>query len=167
MSDKRHCSVSAAELADKWDIGIDAAKQTLKVMTQLGIRHALHPLRRRYRTDYMSLRYNRLDTTFYTDTLFSKSVSLNMNNCAQIFTNGKYVRVFPMTSKANAGAALQALAEDIGIPNRLVSDGAKEMTKENTLFIKTCRHLRIAHRTTEPHSPWQNLAENKIGEVKR
>ena len=57
MSNQRHSTVNAEELSRKWGIGLETAKKTLKVTTQFGIRHALPPLRRRYRTDYMSLRY--------------------------------------------------------------------------------------------------------------
>jgi hypothetical protein len=66
-SDVRHSSVTAEELSRKWRIGLYTAKETLKVTTQFGIRHAVHPLRRRYRTDIMQMRLRRLNTTFYTD----------------------------------------------------------------------------------------------------
>ena len=58
MSDRRHSVVSAEELAKEWRIGINTAKLTLKATTQFGLRHALHSIHRRYRTDHMSLRYN-------------------------------------------------------------------------------------------------------------
>ena len=45
---QRHSSVNAEELARKWHIGLETARKTFKVTTQYGIRHALHPLRRRY-----------------------------------------------------------------------------------------------------------------------
>ena len=53
----RHSEITPKELARKWRIGLQAAKDTLKVTTQHGIRHAIHPLKRRYRTDHMSLSY--------------------------------------------------------------------------------------------------------------
>jgi hypothetical protein len=40
----RHIHVSAEEVAKKLRCGLDTAKQTLKVTTQRGVRHALHPL---------------------------------------------------------------------------------------------------------------------------
>ena len=39
-----HSQVTPENLAKKWNIGLDTAKKTLKVMTQNGVRHALHPL---------------------------------------------------------------------------------------------------------------------------
>jgi hypothetical protein len=42
---RRHSIVNAEELSRKWGIGLETAKKTLKVTTQYGIRHAIHPLR--------------------------------------------------------------------------------------------------------------------------
>jgi hypothetical protein len=78
------------------------------------------------------LHYRRLDTTFYSDTMFSKVKSLKGNICAQVFVAENFVRVHPMTTKADAGRALQVLAEDVGVPNNMVVDGAKEQTGANT-----------------------------------
>ena len=40
----RHTHVSAEEVANKLRCGLDTTKQSLKVTTQRGVRHALHPL---------------------------------------------------------------------------------------------------------------------------
>ena len=66
VSGQRHFVVSAEESGKKWHIGINTAKLTLKATTQFGLRHALHPIHRRYRTDHMSLRYNCPLTRLYT-----------------------------------------------------------------------------------------------------
>jgi hypothetical protein len=72
VSNRPHSVVSTEELAKKWRIGINTTKLTLKTTTQFGLRHALHPIHHRYRTDHMLLRYDRLNTTLYSDTLFAK-----------------------------------------------------------------------------------------------
>jgi hypothetical protein len=82
VSDRRHSVVSAEKLANKWQIGINTAKLTLKATTQFGLCHALHPIHRCYRSDHMSLRYNCLNTTLYSDTFFVKVKSLKGNKCA-------------------------------------------------------------------------------------
>jgi len=51
----RRSDISPEVLARQWGIGLATARQTLQVTTQAGIRHALHPLTRRYRTDTMAL----------------------------------------------------------------------------------------------------------------
>jgi hypothetical protein len=88
------------------------------------------------------LHYRRLDTTFYSNTMFSKIKSLKGNTCAQVFVAENFVQVHPMPTKADAGRALQVLAEDIGVLNHLVVDGAKEQTGGNTDFMKSVRWLK-------------------------
>jgi hypothetical protein len=68
----RHTALSIEEVSRKFGVGLETARQTLKVTTQNGIRHAVHPLSRRYRTDIMQSRQQRLNATFYTDTMFSQ-----------------------------------------------------------------------------------------------
>ena len=165
----RHSEITPKELARKWRIGLQAAKDTLKVTTQHGIRHAIHPLKRRYRTDHMSLSYRRLNTRMYSDTLFAKVTSLKGNTCAQVFTTSDigFIRVHPMNSKSHAGEALQSLAEDVGIPGEIVVDGAAEQVGPKSTFMKTVNYLRTKVKQTKPYSPWQNQAESAIRELKK
>ena len=165
----RHSAVTPEELASKWRIGLQAARDTLKVTTQHGVRHALHPLKRRYRTDNMSLAYKRLNSRFYSDTLFAKVKSTKVNTCAQVFAsdNIDFIHVHPMATKSMAGSALQAFADDVGIPNELVVDGAGEQVGPKSEFMKTVNFLRCRLKRTEPYSPWQNNAETAIRELKK
>ena len=82
ITNDRHHGVSPQLLAQKWGIGLEKAKATLKCTTQKVTRSATMPLHRRYRTDLMSQRLRRLSTTWYTDTLFAKEKSLVGNRCA-------------------------------------------------------------------------------------
>ena len=166
---QRHSEVNPEALAAKWKIGLQAAKDTLKVTTQYGIRHAVHPLKRRYRTDHMSLSYRQLNTKFYSDTLFAKVTSLKGNTCAQVFTTNDlgFIRVHPMSSESQAGEALKTLAEDVGIPNQKTVDGAAVQVGSKSDFMKTVNYLRIKIKQTEPYSPWQNQAESAIRELKK
>ena len=75
--------------------------------------------------------------------------------------------VHPITSKAQVGQALETFTDDVGIPAKLIFDGAGEQTGDNTDFQKTIRRLHINWRLTEPYSPWQNRAEDAIRELKR
>ena len=49
----RHNKLTPKYLAQKWNIGLNTAKKTIKVTTQLGVRLALVPLNKRYCTDMM------------------------------------------------------------------------------------------------------------------
>ena len=64
---ERHRLHTAQSIAEMWNIGLQKAKQTIEASTQNGIRSALMPLTRRYRSDRM---YNikRLRGRFATDT---------------------------------------------------------------------------------------------------
>jgi hypothetical protein len=75
---------------------------------------------------------------FYTDTMFSKVKSLNGNKCAQVCTNGRFTKVYPMESKSSVCIAdlLQDFTEDVGIPDTLVCDLATEQTGQNTPMMK-------------------------------
>ena len=96
----RRSAITAIELSKKCNIGLISAKQTLCVTRQKGIRNAIHPVQRRYRTKQAQLRYNQLGGRhgrFYTDTFFASIKSTRQNQMAQIFANDSgYVRVFPM-----------------------------------------------------------------------
>jgi hypothetical protein len=48
ISKTRHSVVSPENVARAWNIGIEKAKDTLRVTTQKGIRYAIHPIHRRY-----------------------------------------------------------------------------------------------------------------------
>ena len=123
ITDNRHHGMSPELLAQKWGIGIEKAKHTIRGTTQDSIRSAILPLTRRYRTDFMSQRLRRLSTAWYTDTLNSTQKSIIGNTCAQIFTDGKgFTYVHPMKSKAQSGEALHKVTIDIGVPNTLISD---------------------------------------------
>ena len=89
ITENRHHGVSPELLAQKWGVDVDKISNTLKRTTQNSIRSAILPLTRRYRTDFISQLLRRLNTTWYTDTLFSKQKSIIGNTCAQIFIDGK------------------------------------------------------------------------------
>jgi hypothetical protein len=55
VAKNRHSHVSAEEVAKRFRCGLETARRTLKTTTQNGIRHAIHPLTRRYRVDHLNL----------------------------------------------------------------------------------------------------------------
>ena len=166
-SNTRHTSVTPESLARSWMIGIDSAKRTLATTTQLAIRHAVHPLKRRYRTDLLSTRHRRLNIRIFSDTLFAGVQSLRGNTCAQIFSAENFIWIYPMKSKSQAGEALRTFIEEVGIPTTLVVDGANEQVGAKSGFFKTAQTYHVDLRQTEAYSPWQNRAEDAVREVKR
>jgi hypothetical protein len=156
-------------LSQRWGIGLQAAKDTLKVTTQKGIRHISGPLERRLRTRQAQLRYKQLSGRhgrFYTDTFFPSVSSISGKSMAQIYTNDiSFTKIYPMSSKSDTADTLLSLIHHVGIPSAIHSDDAKEITQGK--FRKLCNEYEIPVTTTEPYSPWQNRAEGAIRELKR
>jgi len=160
----RKSQVTPEELARKWNIGLETAKNTLRVTTQKGIRQSVHPITRRVRVDHLHLHRERLRGTWYVDTMQAKVTSLRGNKCANIFTNGKFTKVVPMESRAASGRSLGDFIDDVGVPEKLVTDGASEFTGKNTEFVKTARRNGTLLHTTEQGRKNQNhAAEREIG----
>jgi hypothetical protein len=85
---------------------------------------------------------------------------------AQIYTNDLgFTRVYPMKLKSQTHESLVAFIHEIGILSSLHSDDAKELMQGK--FKELCKQYHIPCTYTEPHSPWQNRAENAIRELKR
>ncbi len=144
FTSERHSSVMVENLSCKWNIGLETTKQTLQVTTQRGIKTAVHPLHRRYRADHLHLNRRRLNGDWFTDTLFSKVILIQGSMCAQVFNNGSFTTVHPLDSKAKVAQVLTNFADDVGIPNSLLSEGAPEIVKPRTNFMKEVNRLKIS-----------------------
>ena len=141
-SDERHFKASPDALFRKWNIGLEAARNTSRVTTQVGVRTAVRPITRRFRTDMMTLKYRRLNTTIHSDTMMSNVKSLKGNVCAQVFATENFVVVDPIPSKADAGKALKRFADDVGAPQVMVFDNAQEQLGKNSDFQKTLDYIK-------------------------
>ena len=163
----RHSDISAESLAKKWRIGIPQAVRTLRRTTQQGIRQAIHPITRRYRTDTLSMRYRRLRATFYTDTVPVNVKSIRQHTHFQTYTSENFVHVHPMRGEKEAAQSLLHLAQDVGIPAELKSDNAPLLTGPTSDFVKQAEFLRLKLTSTEPYTQRHNLSEGEIRVLKR
>jgi hypothetical protein len=81
-------------------VGLDTADRTLQATMQLAIRHAIHPIHRRFHTEVAQLRYPRLggvNGKFHTDTFFATTSSLSRCTMGQMFTNYvHFTKFYPM-----------------------------------------------------------------------
>jgi hypothetical protein len=139
LTSDRHSKVGPEELSRKWNIGLEMAKATLGMTTQHWVQTAVHPMSRWLRVDHLHLHRPRLKGTWYLDTLIAKVKLLLGNKCANVFTNGKYTKVVPMTSLKEAAESLIDFTDDVGIPETLVMDSVTEFTGKHTDFIKQAR----------------------------
>ncbi len=100
--------------------------------------------------------------------LYLKVISIQGNTCAQVFTNESFTTVHPLDSKAKVAQALTEFANDVGIPDSLLSDGAPEIFGPRTDFIKEVSRLKIKLKQSEVGQSNQNYAaEGEIGELKK
>jgi hypothetical protein len=85
--------MSAETLAKNWGIPLERAKRTLAVTTQRGLRirpSMLSMLTQRFKTNDRTLRYRRLNTVMFTDTLEAGTLSRRQNKYAQVLP---YLRI--------------------------------------------------------------------------
>ena len=81
--------------------------------------------------------------------MLSKVKSKLENTCTNVYTQGKFTRVIPMMSHKDAGKSLIEFTDDVGIPKRLITDGATEFTGKHTEFIKEAYQMCILLHMTE------------------
>jgi len=166
-SSDRRVDVTPQSLADRWMIGLKQAELTLKHTTQRYVRSALLPLSRRYKADRI-FHLPRLQGEWFTDTVFGRVTSRDGMTCGQIFANESYFATFyPMDKKSKAGDALRVFCNEFGIPNKLVHDGAKEMTGNKTEFQRQVIKHDIRSRQSEAEQHNQSPAEGVVREVRR
>ena len=160
----RHTRVNAENLARIWNTGLDSAKRTLQVTQQTGTRSAMGPLHQMLRVDHLDLHRPRLKILWFVDTLIAGIKSITQKTVANVFTQGKYVAVYPMLTKADAGISLVDFTDEVGIPHVLMTDLASEFSGQHTTFIKHCRRMRIQLNHKEKGRYNQNhAAEREIG----
>ena len=61
-----------------------------------------------------------------------KVKSIRGNKCANIFTQGKFSKVVPMTARSELGQPLVDFTDNVGISEHLVTNGAGEFTGRAT-----------------------------------
>ena len=71
----------------------------------------------------------------------SKVKSKLGNTCANVYTQGKFTQVVPMTSHKDAGKSLIDFTDDVGIPEWLITDGATEFIGKHTELIKEAHQM--------------------------
>ena len=97
--------------------------------------------------------------------MFSETKSIWGFKMTQVFTDGAgYDQFYPMERKDDMELTLTLFIQDAGIPPVLVSDNAPE--EIHGQIHETCQKYRIKQEQVVPHSPWQNLAEAAICEIK-
>ena len=67
---------------------------------------------------------------------------------------GKFTRVIPMMSHKDAGKSLIEFTDDVGIPERLITDGAMEFTGRHRICKRSMPYAHpITYNGTRPKEP--------------
>jgi hypothetical protein len=159
--------VSAKELLKVWKIDHNTAKRTLKVMSQRRKHEGDSTLSRNVSTNDRMIRYRRLNSHFFTDTMFvtKKATSTRGNTCMQLFISDKsYLSIFPMKSKSEFVDSLKLFVKEVGAPEALIVDPSGEQTSAKTK--QYCHLVGTTLRVLEEGTQWANRAELYIGILK-
>ncbi len=144
---------------------IPVVRKTLENTTQLASVQIAGRMRRHIKARFPALNVRRLDEKTYTDTFYSKVPSSRGNTCAQIFVSSSgFISVYPMRRESQFSDILLDEIRRNGAMKKLISDNARAQTSKKV--DKILRDYLIDSGTTEPHSPWQNIAERAIQHVK-
>ena len=158
--------VSPEVLSKLWCISDKLAEGAIEQNTQLCRHNSDNVLSRQYTTNDRMLRYKRLGSTFYTDTMFANEhKSSRQYTCCQVFVSDKgFVAVYPMQSQNEFPVALHWFCKQVGVPVDLIVDGHKAQTSSD---VKTfCHQVGTTLKILETGTPWANRAELYIGLLK-
>ena len=159
--------ISSETLSKLWNIREDLAQGAIDSTTQLNRQSADNTLSRNFSTNDRMLRYQRINSTFYTDTMFatSKAKSTRGNKCCQAFISDKgFMAVYPMKTPSQFEEALHLFCKEIGVPVTLVADPHPSQTKGSVR--RFCDQVGTTLRLLEKSTQWANRAELYIGLLK-
>eukprot|EP00537_Pseudo-nitzschia_pungens_P004804 CAMPEP_0172357040 /NCGR_PEP_ID=MMETSP1060-20121228/1427_1 /TAXON_ID=37318 /ORGANISM="Pseudo-nitzschia pungens, Strain cf. cingulata" /LENGTH=93 /DNA_ID=CAMNT_0013077513 /DNA_START=1 /DNA_END=282 /DNA_ORIENTATION=+ len=92
---------------------------------------------------------------------------MRQDSAAQVFSNGNsYEEFIPIQGKRQAYEGLKTFIHDVGIPEHLISDGAREQGAPGTYktpWNKVVSKHHIHQTFIQPRCPFQNRAELSIG----
>ena len=138
-------------------------KEMLKCTTleysSVTVENSINP-RDHYVPRFPALRPFRLTRLVYTDTFFPKVTSIRGYKCFQLFgiKHAQYIKCYLMQRKSQAITALHSFINDVGIPNEIRMDNAKEQG-HSEVWKKTCLLLHIKNSFTEADHQQQDYSE--------
>ena len=159
--------VKPSVLSKLWSITENLAEGAVEKNTQFSRMSAENILSRQLSSNDWMLRYRRIESTFYTDTMFATpdAKSPCQNTCCQVFVSDKgFVAIYPMKSQEEFKTALHWFCKQVEVPSTLVADGHKSQTSSSVKQI--CHQLGTTLRVLETGSPWTNRAELYISLLK-
>jgi hypothetical protein len=154
-------------LAKLWCINDKQAKAVIDSSTQLNRQSADNTLSRNFSTNDRMLRYRRINSVFFTDTMFvtKQAKSLRGYIACQVFVSDKgFIAVYPMFKASNFEDALHLFCKEIGVPLTLVAD--PHPSQKSNSVRRFCDQVGTTLRLLEKSTQWANRAELYIGLLK-
>ena len=155
--------VSPDFLKKIWSITDDQARNVVLQNTQLNRQSADGLMARQFSTNDRMLRYRRIQSYFFTDTMFvtKTAKSTRGNKCMQLFVSDKgYIAVYPMESKSDFIDCLHLFCKEVGVPVSLVVDPSGEQTSR--LVRRFCNQVGTTLRILEESTQWAKIELNSI-----
>ena len=148
----RHSTITPERVAKVMNISVEKAKQMLKVTTQKGIRTAVRPIHKRYRVNHLDLHSSKLKGQWYIDWIKAAYKSLDQKAGAFVISNGTFTASYPTEDNKSPKAkiSLNEFCQDVGVPEKLKSDRAKEFCGRGSDFLKTAQGKGIDLTYAEP-----------------
>ena len=113
---------------------MEKTKNLPRVTSQKGVRTAVHPIHRRYRTHHLDLDRSRIKGKWYVDWMPASQKSTTGVTDAWMYTNGHFTEVFPTQTKSNIDAActLKDFCQDVGLLKHIKSNQVSKLCNQNS-----------------------------------
>ena len=167
--DGRDSVMDPLALAHNWNIGVEIAKRTIQRTTRLCPRNTTSiSLHKRYPANDRMVRYKHLNCVMFSDTMFASAragKSIRNFTCVQVFaTDFGWCMTYNLDFERNIHTAFKRLFKEIGVPLKMIMDGAKAQVSGETKRI--CDEVGCQIVELEKYTPASNRAERMIQELK-
>ena len=162
--------LTSRQLADVFNISEGLAVKTMNAVTRLCPRNTRDiTLNRRYSTNDRMLRYSRMLTDLFMDTMFASKDGKSARGftCCQVFaTEFGWTYPVPMTGKTGLeiSRAVKKVFKKYGVPSNIICDAGREQIWGETKTL--CQHSGCDIIYLEKDTPNANRAERAIGLLK-
>ena len=145
--------VSPIMLSKLWCISDKPAEGANDQNIQLCQNNADNALSRQFTTNDRMLRYKRIQSTFYSDTMFALThKSVRQFKCCQVFGSDKgFVDVYQMQPQKEFQTTLHWFYKQVGVPVSLVVDG--HLSHANPTVRRFCDQVGTTLRVLETGTP--------------
>ena len=161
-------SIDARHLLKVWQISYEDTKHTIDATTQHGTHHPNPIMNQNYTTNDWMLQYRTINQYFFMDTFFATKkggTSSRGNTCCQLFITDKgFIYVVPMKRKSEVLLAIKQFAKEVGAPDAIVSDMAREQVSQDVQNF--CNTIGTTLRALQEGTSWSYKAELYINLMK-